>query len=168
VRGGSLEAILDANRKVDRCLRAGAMAIGAEVEIHTIPGYLPQRNDKRMGGIFGQNIEALFGPGEFHIGGHRTGSTDMGDLAHMMPVIHPYVVAAEGKAHGADWRINEPQHGYLTPAKLLAMTAIDLLYGDAAPAKEILGKFEPAMTKEAYLAFQRGLFKKEHCAYPEG
>src|SRR6201993_1857049 len=72
VRGGSLEAILDANRKVDRCLRAGAMAIGAEVEIHTIPGYLPQRNDKRLGRIFGANIEALFGPGEFHIGGHRT------------------------------------------------------------------------------------------------
>ena len=167
VRGGSLEAILDANRKVDRCLRAGAMAMGAEVEIHTIPGYLPQRNDKRMGGIFGENIEALFGPGEFHIGGHRTGSTDMGDLAHMMPVIHPYVVAAEGKAHGADWRINEPQHGYLTPAKLLAMTAIDLLHGDAAPAREILAKFEPAMTKEAYLAFQRGLFKKEHYAPAE-
>jgi amidohydrolase len=161
VRGGSLEAILDANRKVDRCLRAGAMAMGAEVEIHTIPGYLPQRNDKRLGRIFGENVEALFGPGEFLIGGHRTGSTDMGDLAHMMPVIHPYLVAAEGKAHGADWRINEPQHGYLTPAKLLAMTAIDLLYGDAAPAKEILAKFEPAMTKEAYLAFQRGLFKKE-------
>jgi hypothetical protein len=33
VRPGSLEAILDANRKVDRCRRAGAMAIGAEVEI---------------------------------------------------------------------------------------------------------------------------------------
>ena len=168
VRGGSLEAILDANRKVDRCLRAGAMAMGAEVEIHTIPGYLPQRNDRRMGEIFGENIEALFGPGEFVIGGHRTGSTDMGDLAHMMPVIHPYVVAAEGKAHGADWRINEPQHGYLTPAKLLAMTAIDLLHGDAAPAKEILAKFEPAMTKEAYLAFQRGLFKKERYAAVEG
>ena len=167
VRGGSLEAIVDANRKVDRCLRAGAMAMGAEVEIHTIPGYLPQRNDKRMGRIFGENVEALFGPGEFTIGGHRTGSTDMGDLAHLMPVIHPYVVAAEGKAHGADWRINEPQHGYLTPAKLLAMTAIDLLYGDAAPAKEILASFEPAMTKEAYLAFQRGLFRKERHAYAE-
>ncbi len=161
VRGGSLEAILDANKKVDRCLRAGAMAMGAEVEIRTIPGYLPQRNDRRFARIFGDNVETVFGPGEFQIGGHRTGSTDMGDLAHLMPVIHPYVVAAEGKAHGADWRINEPQHGYLTPAKLLAMTAIDLLHGEAAPAREILAKFEPAMTKEAYLAYQRGLFKKE-------
>ena len=164
VRGGSLEAILDANRKVDRCLRAGAMAMGAEVEIQTIPGYLPQRNDKRLGRLFGDNVEAIFGPDTFQNSGHRTGSTDMGDLAHLMPVIHPYVVAAEGHAHAADWRINEPQHGYVTPAKLLAMTAIDLLYGDAAPACEILDKFEPAMTKDAYLALQRGLFKKERYA----
>jgi amidohydrolase len=168
VRGGSLEAIVDANKKVDRCLRAGAMAMGAEVEIHTIPGYLPQRNDERLGEIFGANVEILFGPGQFHIGGHRTGSTDMGDLAHLMPVIHPYVVAAEGKAHGADWRINEPRHGYLTPAKLLAMTAIDLLHGDAAPAKDILAQFSPAMTKEAYLEFQRSLFRTERFAYTEG
>ncbi len=167
VRGGSLEAIVDANKKVDRCLRAGAMALGAEVEIHTIPGYLPQRNDERLGQVFGANVESLFGPGQFHIGGHRTGSTDMGDLAHMMPVIHPYVVAAEGKAHGADWRINEPRHGYLTPAKLLAMTAIDLLHGDAAPAREILAQFSPAMTKAAYLEFQRSLFRTERFAETE-
>jgi metal-dependent amidase/aminoacylase/carboxypeptidase family protein len=162
-----LKRIVDANKKVDRCLRAGAMAVGAEVEIHTIPGYLPQRNDKRIGHIFGGNVEALFGPGEFHIGGHRTGSTDMGDIAHMIPVIHPYVVAAEGKAHGADWRINEPVHGYLTPAKLLAMTAIDLLYDDAAAARDILAKFAPAMTKEAYLAFQRGLYRTETYSFTE-
>ena len=63
VRGGSLEAIVDANIKVDRCLRAGAMAMGAEVEINTIPGYLPQRNNRAIGEVFGANVEALFGPG---------------------------------------------------------------------------------------------------------
>jgi hypothetical protein len=54
----------------------------------------------------------------------------------------------------------------LTPAKLLAMTAIDLLYGDAAPAREIHDRFEPVMTNEGYLADQRGLFKKEHYVAP--
>ena len=161
VRGGSLEAIVDANLKVDRCLRAGAMAMGAEVEIETIPGYLPQRNDRAMGEIFGANVAGMFGPGQFDIGGHRTGSTDMGDIAHMMPVIHPYVAAAHGKTHGADFRITEPEHAYLTPAKLLAMTAIDLLWDDAAPARRILADFRPAMSKEGYLAFERGLFKTE-------
>jgi amidohydrolase len=166
VRGGSLEAILDANRKVDRCLRAGAMAMGAEVEIHTIPGYLPQRNDKRLARIFGENVETIFGPDSFQDSGHRTGSTDMGDLAHLMPVIHPYLVAAEGHAHAADWHISEPHHAYVTPAKLLAMTAIDLLHGDAAAARAVIDQFEPAMTKDAYLDMQRGLFKKERFTAP--
>jgi amidohydrolase len=162
VRGGSREAILDANMKVDRCLRAGAMAMGAEVEINTIPGYLPQRNNRAMAQVFGGNVEVLFGPGSFDIGGHRTGSTDMGDIAHMKPVIHPYLASAVGKTHGADFRISEPEHAYLTPAKLLAMTAIDLLYGDAAPARKILAEFKPMMTKDSYLDFERGLFCTEH------
>src|SRR5262249_43163094 len=103
----------------------------------------------------------MFGQGEFDIGGHRTGSTDMGDIAHMKPVIHPYVASAQGKTHGADFRITEPEHAYLTPAKLLAMTAIDLLYHDAAPAPHVLADFKPAMSKDEYLAFARGLFKTE-------
>ena len=41
VRGRTIEAIMDANKKVDRALRAGAMAVGAQVNIQTIPGYLP-------------------------------------------------------------------------------------------------------------------------------
>src|SRR5437764_6697395 len=166
VRGGSRDAILDANMKVDRCLKAGAMAMGAEVEINTIPGYLPQRNDRGMGEFFGANVEAMFGPGSFDIGGHRTGSTDMGDIAHLMPVIHPYVASALGKTHGADFRINEPEHAYLTPAKLLAMTAIDLLYADAAPARKILADFKPELRKDEYLAFERGLFKTERYTPP--
>ncbi|HEX5321109.1 MAG TPA: amidohydrolase [Stellaceae bacterium] len=166
VRGGSLEAIVDANMKVDRCLRAGAMAMGAEVEINTIPGYLPQRNDRKFGEVFGANVKDMFGQDEFDIGGHRTGSTDMGDIAHLMPVIHPYVASARGKTHGADFRINEPEHGYLTPAKLLAMTAIDLLYGDAEPAREIVRDFKPAFTKASYLEFERGLFKTERFGAP--
>ena len=47
------------------------------------------------------------------------------------------------------------------------MTAIDLLWDDAAPAREIVANFTPAMTKDAYLAFQRGLFKKERYAPEE-
>jgi hypothetical protein len=44
---------------------------------------------------------------------------------------------------------------------LLAMTAIDLLYGDAEPARQILADFKPVMSKDEYLAFERGLFRTE-------
>ena len=45
VRGLSVDAVLDASAKVDRALQAGAMAVGAQVEIVEIPGYMPRRND---------------------------------------------------------------------------------------------------------------------------
>src|SRR5262245_40387934 len=48
VRGKTVEAILDANRRVDRALKAGAMALGARVEIETLPGYLPLFNHMGM------------------------------------------------------------------------------------------------------------------------
>ena len=37
VRGKRMPAIIDAAKKVDRALKAGAMAVGAEVEIETLP-----------------------------------------------------------------------------------------------------------------------------------
>ena len=46
------------------------------------------------------------------------------------------------------------------------MTAIDLLYDNAHAARQIIGDFHPAMTKDGYLAFARGLFKKERYAAP--
>ncbi len=161
VRGKTLEGIVDANRKVDRCLRAAAMAIGATVEIQTIPGYLPQLNNRAMGALFGENAKAVLDVPDFPIGGHRTGSTDMGDVGHLMPVIHPYVRGAAGNAHAADWQIADARDAYVTPAKLLACTAIDLLYGDAAAATGVLAEHTPKLSKDAYLSFCRALCKDE-------
>ena len=52
IRGKTLEGILDANRKVDNALRGAAMAVGASVEITTVPGYLP-RPTTRPWSVFG-------------------------------------------------------------------------------------------------------------------
>ena len=54
VRGARTEAFLDASNKVDRALRAGAMAVGGSVEITTLPGYLPIRSDESMLELYGQ------------------------------------------------------------------------------------------------------------------
>ena len=39
--------------------------------------------------------------------------------------------------------------------------AIDLLWGDAEGARGILDAWKPRMTKDAYLAFQRGVARQE-------
>ena len=58
-----------------------------------------------------------------------------------------------------------PEHGYLTPAKLLAITANGLSYEDAVSAKEIPANLERRDDQRGYLAFQRGLFRKQRYAY---
>ena len=161
VRGKTVEAILDASRKVDRALRAGALALGATVEIETLPGYMPMTCDATMERAFKENATALVGEEHYRQIGHRTGSTDMGDLSMVMPVLHPYVGGARGTGHGADYAIVDKPLAYLVPAKALAAMAVDLLWEGAAGAREVLARATPPMTREQYLAFQRGLAKRE-------
>ena len=105
VRGRTVEAIVDAERKVDRALKAGALALGATVEIETLPGYLPMQCDAVMTRYFKETAAALVGAEHYRQIGHRTGSTDMGDLSQVMPILHPYLGGARGSGHGADFAI---------------------------------------------------------------
>ena len=157
VRGRTIEGIVDANRKVDRALRGAALAIGARVEIETTPGYLPQNNHPRMSELWGDNVESIYGEDQFYIEEHRTGSTDMGDLGHIMPVTHPYLWGATGVGHGNDYILESKVDVYVNMAKLLAMTAIDLLADGATEAKTILREDKPKLSVDEYLAFNRGL-----------
>jgi metal-dependent amidase/aminoacylase/carboxypeptidase family protein len=93
--------------------------------------------------------------------GHRTGSTDMGDLSMVMPVLHPYIGGATGSGHGADYRIVDSGLAYVTQAKALAAMAVDMLADGASGARQVLGAARPPMTREQYLAFQRGLARRE-------
>jgi len=161
VRGRTMDAILDANRKVDRALRAGALALGAKVEIETLPGYMPMTCDPRMADRFKANAAALVGEEHYRQIGHRTGSTDMGDLSQVMPVLHPYVGGARGTGHAADYEIVDKPLAYLVTAKSLAAMVVDMLADGATGAREVLQKAKPPMTREQYLAFQRGLAKRE-------
>ncbi len=161
VRGRTNEAIMAANEKVDRALRAGAMALGAKVEIQTLPGYMPLRNDPTLKTLYLDNAHALFGEDECCEVGHRTGSTDMGDVSHIMPALHPFMAGATGPAHSARFRIEDKEMLYRAPAKALASLAVDLLYNDAAGAKAVIENHRPEMTKDAYLSFQDKVFQLE-------
>jgi amidohydrolase len=155
VRGKTAEAIEDAGMKVDRALRAGAVALGARVEITTLPGYMPLFNDRQMAGLFKQNFLTFYGEEDWEEQGHRTGSTDMGDIAHIMPALHPHVAGFSGTGHGSDWAIEDKYLAYILPAKLMAMTVIDLMAGGASRAREIIDISQPPMTKDEYLTFMR-------------
>jgi amidohydrolase len=161
VRGRTTQAIIDADRKVDRALRAGAMALGAKVEIETLPGYAPMTCDAKMAAYFKANAVKMVGEENFRQIAHRTGSTDMGDLSQVMPVLHPYMGGAAGTGHGADFRIVDKSLAYVAPAKALASMVVDLLWDGAAAAKDVVKSAKPPMTREQFLAFQRRMARRE-------
>ena len=151
VRGRTMEAITDASLKVNRALRAGADAIGAGVEIRELPGYLPRIAYPELDDVFRANIEQLVGAEWVGTAGHGAGSTDMGDLMHVMPAIHPTVGGCCGRAHSEDFGLSDRHLAYIVPAQALAMTAIDLLWDDAALGRELSGRFEPLYSRSEYM-----------------
>jgi amidohydrolase len=161
VRGRSMEAILEADKKVDRAFRAGALALGAKVEIETLPGYMPMRCDPIMAEHFRTNMVPMVGEDAFRRIPHRTGSTDMGDLSQVMPILHPYMGGARGTGHAADWEIVDKPLAYLGPAKALAAMVVDMLADGASGARDVVDKARPPMTRERFLSFQRSLARSE-------
>ena len=161
VRGRNLEALMDANTKVDRALRAGAMAVGADVKIQTIPGYMPLQQHKGMAEIFRANAANLVGEDNVSYVNHRGGSTDMGDISRLMPVIHPYIGGAVGLGHGATYVIEDYSLAVIKGAKALAYTVIDILSDNAAHGNSIVGGQRPDMSISEYLKFMRNLASEE-------
>ena len=164
VRGTSVEGFLDASGKVDRALRAGAMAIGAEVEITTIPGYLPMYQNEELNNLYEQNSISLVGDegvDRSNVGRFGGFSTDMGDMSQLMPIIHPSVLSTSGDGHGIDYVVEDYHSAVITAAKAMALTVIDLLHEHGQKAKEIVDNFEPLLSKDAYLKLLRSMYKEE-------
>lgn len=160
VRGRTLTGILDANHKVNRSLKAGAMAVGATLKINEIPGYLPLLTHQPLDELCHQNAATLIAPEQVAVGGELGGSFDFGDLSHLMPTLHPFIGGVTGELHTREFKVVDKELAYLLPAKLIALTLIDLLYDDARQAREILNNFTPSMTKSEYLKLQQGLSKE--------
>ena len=161
VRGKTAEGVADASARVDRALRAGALALGAQVEIETLPGPMPLLCDPSMAKLFESAARGLVGDEHYRNIPHRSGSTDMGDLSQIMPILHPYMGGATGTGHSAEFKIVDKQLGYIQPAKALACMAIDLLADGGIGARDVLRSAKPPMTREGYLAYQRGIARKE-------
>jgi hypothetical protein len=117
--------------------------------------------DAGLAEIYKANGAGLVGEEAVGTVGHRGGSTDMGDVSHIMPAIHPYAGGATGLGHGNDYAVEDYDLAVVTAAKALALTVVDLLGEGASKAQSVLSQHKPAMTKDGYLAFMRELSKDE-------
>ncbi len=155
VRGKRTDAILDASRKVNRALEGGAYAIGAEVDVTELPGYLPMMANATMNDVFAENAAGLIGADNVVHVGFRGGSTDMGDISHLIPAIHPYIGGIGGRGHARDFTVVDEEMAWIIPAKAMACTVIDLLWDGGQRAEAIVEEYEPVYDRDAYLNMWR-------------
>jgi len=158
VRAKTMESIEATHLKVDRALKAGGDAVGAETHIQTIPGYLPLVCSAEMNSLLMDNGRKIFPEGAVSNSGHFTASTDMGDLSHLVPCIHPFVGGTEGSLHSEDFKITDPYAAVILPAKAMAMTVIDLLANGAERGNRIISQFKPDMNRKEYIQKLDGYF----------
>jgi amidohydrolase len=115
------------------CAQAGAQAIGCKVKLEVKPGYKEIIPNKIMAGLFRANLESL---GRIVVDpdlNERMGSTDMGDISHLIPSIHPYLAIAPENVAGHTLEFREycnsesGKSAMLDAAKAMAMTALELI-----------------------------------------
>lgn len=153
VRGVNFDAILKASEDTDRAVHGAAAMVGAQAEVKTKTGYFPLQQSKQLGCVLTDAAADLL-PGEAVVYGvDMVGSSDIGDLSHLIPCIQPTVGGFTGTLHGKEFMAADPYAAYVFPAKLLALTTLRLLENNAAEAKRVIQEFIPAMTKEEYLMF---------------
>lgn len=155
VRGKTFDAIVNANKNINRALCAGAVGMGAKIDIVDISGYAPLINDEKMSLLLKEAADMIIPEENFYIDERvGTGSTDMGDLSCIMPVIHPYSGGITGKSHGDDYYVADVERACIKSAKLQLMLLKLLLENGAVRAKEIIENYNPQFkSKEEYLNY---------------
>jgi amidohydrolase len=143
VRAADIHELAKLKARVQACFEAGALATGCRLELKWgNTDYLDLKTSWPMAGAFERNAGVLgreFFPVK-EIPPGFAGSTDMGNVSHRVPSIHPmFAVAPAGviihNAEFAKWAASEKgDAAVLDGAKALAQTALDLMCD--APLRE--------------------------------
>ena len=121
------------------------------------------KTDRGLSAIYRQNMIDYAGAEEdsFVELYETAGSTDLGDISQMKPCMHIWTEGITGGLHTKEYHLADPELAYIQPAKMLALTIIDLLCDHAEKAKKIIENYEPMFTKETYLEFMNNHSKLE-------
>ena len=161
VRAASLERIEQVMEMVNRAYAGSAYAFGGKIEREVLQGYmpiLPREADEAL-------IEAANDLGldyrTVQKGDFNKACTVGGDLSHLLPIVNFTFKGFEGKLHGADFKITDPEKAYILPAKLLALTAYKLLRNGGEKAKEIQNSYTPFFDKDSYIQYVKKITEKK-------
>lgn len=156
VRGATLDAIKKGSDVVERSVSGACQIIGAGYNIETIPGYLPLTESKMLSDIFETVSKEVIGEENLIYGKEITGSSDIGDLSHILPTIQPSFGGFSGVLHSKEFEVINEETAYIKTTEILTKTVIELLYDKAQKAEKVKNSFNPKMSKDEYINYLNG------------
>ncbi len=154
IRGATMDAIVDANCKVNRAVAGCAAALGAKAFINDFPGYWPRNYSDVYLQVIADAAENVGLRYNYKPGSWGTGCSDMGDICAVMPGVHPTIGGASGTSHGSDYVIADPESACVDSAKLQYMMLRLLLENNAIRAKQVVAESKTEFScKEDYFAY---------------
>lgn len=151
IRAKTLDAIMDVDAKVNRAIKGGALAVGAQVKISNTGGYLPLTQDKNLTEVLKENMLKFMDEDKILKDCHSFASGDIGDLSYIMPTVQIGVSGFAGRIHGNDFRTEDKYLAYELPMRYITSSVIDLLKDDGKKTKEILSKYEQKLNFDQYI-----------------
>lgn len=151
IRAKTLDAIMDVDAKVNRAIKGGALALGAQVKISNTGGYLPLTQDKNLTEVLKENMLKFMDEDKILKDCHSFASGDIGDLSYIMPTVQIGVSGFAGRIHGNDFRTEDKYLAYELPMRYITSSVIDLLKDDGKKTKEILSKYEQKLNFDQYI-----------------
>jgi amidohydrolase len=133
VRARDDDYLDELKERVLNCFIGGATATGAKLNYKWDEvRYATMRNNMPMARLYQQNMRPLKRNPLLTETRQASGSTDMGNVSHLVPSIQPYVAVGRGVLiHSAEFAAaaasEDGMRGMLDAAKAMAMTAVDLL-----------------------------------------
>lgn len=154
IRGASPEAIVQGCAVVDNCANGAALMIGTQVTIENQIGYMPLQQSQAMSEILEDNAIALLGKDVLVQGVNMVGSSDIGDVSHLIPTLQPTFGGFVGAAHSKEFQSIDDQYHLVEIPQLMVCTLLDLLKQQTS--RHIIDTFQPTMTKQAYKYYLQG------------
>jgi metal-dependent amidase/aminoacylase/carboxypeptidase family protein len=132
VRAGSRSYRDEIFERVNKCAQGAALALGAESNIEIDhPKLDPMKRNASLENAIRVNMETL--GISIDVDDGRRGSSDIGNLSHYLPAVHPLlaIVGSDVAGHSVEFceatASDRGRQTLLNAAKLLAMTALDYL-----------------------------------------
>lgn len=152
VRSRDEKALLEISKKVDNAARCCAKALGGQAIIKTKPGYLPFIQNREINEVVYKEMLKHVKKEEIEVDCPSMAAGDIGDISIFKPTIQIGYGGFVGIPHGKNFMIKDEELTYVTTAKIIYNSVLDLL-NKPEFIKKVAKEYKPRMSKKDYLNY---------------